>query len=163
MKNLLLVFSLMIGLSLNTFAFVSSSANAPTTPAITTIETQFGEMTMEDFLALTPRKIRKKTGQKLSIKEAIALKMAQKKIKKATKKGGGKRQLLAIILGIFLGGLGIHRFYLGDFKIGLIQLLTGGGCGVWAFMDIVRMITGDLKPANGDYSKGIGHVEQKLR
>lgn len=67
--------------------------------------------------------------------------------------GGGKSQLVALILVIFIGGLGIHRFYLGYTVIGVIQLLTLGGCGIWALIDLVRIATGDLKPKGGEYSE----------
>ena len=63
---------------------------------------------------------------------------------------GGKSQLIALLLCFFLGGLGIHRFYLGYTTIGIIQLLTAGGCGIWALIDLIRIITGDLKPKDGD-------------
>lgn len=52
---------------------------------------------------------------------------------------------IATILCFFLGGLGIHRFYLGYTTIGVLQLLTGGGCGIWALIDLIRILTGDLK------------------
>ena len=41
---------------------------------------------MEDFLTLTPKKVREMTGKKLSFKETIGLKLAQKKIKKQIRK-----------------------------------------------------------------------------
>ena len=66
--------------------------------------------------------------------------------------GGGKSQLIALLLAFFLGGIGIHRFYLGYTWQGVVQLLTLGGCGIWALIDIIRIITGDLKPKNGDYT-----------
>jgi len=68
-------------------------------------------------------------------------------------KPGGKSQLVALLLCIFVGALGIHRFYLGYIGIGIIQLLTAGGCGIWALIDLIMIITGDLKPKNGDYEK----------
>jgi len=68
-------------------------------------------------------------------------------------KPGGKSQLVALLLCIFVGALGIHRFYLGYIGIGIIQLLTAGGCGIWAIIDLIMIITGDLKPKNGDYEK----------
>jgi hypothetical protein len=65
----------------------------------------------------------------------------------------GKSQIVALILCFFLGGLGIHRFYLGYTWQGVVQLLTGGGCGIWVLIDFIRIITGDLQPKNGRYSK----------
>lgn len=67
--------------------------------------------------------------------------------------GGGKSQVTALILVALIGGLGIHRFYLGYTWQGVVQLLTAGGCGVWALIDLIRIITGDLQPKDGSYSK----------
>lgn len=67
--------------------------------------------------------------------------------------GGEKSQLVALLLVIFVGGIGIHRFYLGYIGIGIIQLLTLGGCGIWSLIDLIRIIIGDLKPKDGSYSE----------
>ena len=64
---------------------------------------------------------------------------------------GGESQLIALILAIFLGGLGVHRFYLGYIGIGVIQLLTAGGCGVWALIDIILILSDKLGPKDGSY------------
>ena len=50
----------------------------------------------------------------------------------------------ALILCFFFGVLGIHRFVMGDVGIGFLQLLTLGGLGIWAFIDFIRLCTGDL-------------------
>ena len=76
-----------------------------------------------------------------------------KAVKKNADPGEGKSQMIALILCIFVGVLGIHRFYLGYTMEGVLQLLTGGGCGVWALIDLIRIITGDLKPKDGDYTE----------
>jgi TM2 domain-containing membrane protein YozV len=65
----------------------------------------------------------------------------------------GKSQVIALILVALVGGLGVHRFYLGYTWQGVVQLLTAGGCGVWAIIDLIRIITGSLQPKNGSYSK----------
>ena len=67
--------------------------------------------------------------------------------------GGGKSQWVAAILCFAIGGLGIHRFYLGYTWQGIVQILTLGGCGIWALIDLIRICTGDLQPKNGSYSK----------
>jgi len=64
---------------------------------------------------------------------------------------GGKSWLVAVLLAFFLGGLGIHRFYLGYTWQGVVQLLTLGGFGIWALIDFIRIIIRDLKPKDGDY------------
>jgi hypothetical protein len=93
-------------------------------------------------------------GEKLSLKEKVALKVATKKLNKQSSEGsGGKSQLIALLLVIFVGVLGIHRFYLGYTSVGVIQLLTAGGCGIWALIDLIRIITGSLKPKGGEYEE----------
>ncbi len=67
--------------------------------------------------------------------------------------GGGKSQVIALILVIFVGILGVHRFYLGYTGIGVLMILTLGCCGILALIDLIRIATGDLKPKNGDYSE----------
>lgn len=57
-----------------------------------------------------------------------------------------KSKLAAGLLGIFLGGLGVHRFYLGYTKIGVIQLvvslLTCGMASLWGFIEGILIICG---------------------
>lgn len=67
--------------------------------------------------------------------------------------GEGKNQLVALLLCIFLGGLGIHRFYLGHIGMGVLYLLTGGLCGIGWLIDTILILTGDLKPKGGRYDK----------
>lgn len=47
-----------------------------------------------------------------------------------------KDPLVALLLSIFTGSLGVDRFYLGDIGQGIGKLLTGGGCGIWWFIDL---------------------------
>ena len=56
-----------------------------------------------------------------------------------------KSKLTTILLCFFLGGLGIHRFYLGYTLIGVIQLLTFGGFLIWVIVDLIRLTIGSLK------------------
>ena len=121
-------------------------------PEISEIISETGQSDVEAFLNLTPSKYKEMTGEKMGLKKTIALKAAQKAVKKqmsGKSAAGAKSQLVALILVIFVGVLGIHRFYLGYTVIGIIQLLTAGGCGIWALIDLIRIITGELKPADG--------------
>ena len=74
------------------------------------------------------------------------------KSEKSKAPAGGKSQLVALLLCIFLGAIGIHRFYLGYIGIGVLMLLTAGCCGILAIIDLIRIIIGDLEPMNGGYS-----------
>lgn len=55
-----------------------------------------------------------------------------------------KNKLTAILLSIFTGGLGIDRFYLGYTGLGVAKLLTCGGLGIWALIDLIMICTGSL-------------------
>jgi len=65
----------------------------------------------------------------------------------------GKSQLTATLLCFFLGGIGVHRFYLGYTWQGVVQILTLGGLGIWSLIDFIRILIGDLQPKDGSYSK----------
>jgi hypothetical protein len=80
-------------------------------------------------------------------------KSSEKINKKNAAQGGGKSQLIALLLAVFVGVIGIHRFYLGYIGIGVAQILTLGGCGIWSLIDLVRIALGDLKPKGGSYEK----------
>lgn len=53
-----------------------------------------------------------------------------------------KSFVLTWLLSLFLGGLGVDRFYLGKLWTGVFKLITLGGLGVWAFVDIIITIAG---------------------
>lgn len=60
-----------------------------------------------------------------------------------------KDWLVALLLSIFLGGLGVDRFYMGYVGLGVLKLLTVGGCGIWWLIDVILIATGSLKDAQG--------------
>lgn len=66
------------------------------------------------------------------------------------------------LLSFFLGGFGIHRFYTGYIGIGILQLLTGGGCGIWTLIDFISICFNKYQDANGEdlggYSETLGKV-----
>lgn len=60
-----------------------------------------------------------------------------------------KSKVVALILSIFLGELGIDRFYLGYIDTGILKLITCGGFGIWWLIDLIMIATGKLKPKDG--------------
>ncbi len=60
-----------------------------------------------------------------------------------------KSWVTAMLLSIFLGGLGIDRFYLGYVGLGILKLITGGGFGIWALIDVIRLVLNNLPDADG--------------
>ena len=67
-----------------------------------------------------------------------------------------RSKVIAGLLGIFLGGLGVHNFYLGYYQKGLIQLLctlflskltfgvVGFAMAVWGLVEGIQILTGSI-------------------
>jgi len=60
-----------------------------------------------------------------------------------------KKKITALILCLFLGPLGIHRFYVGKTGTGLIWLLSGGLFGIGWLLDFIFIITGSFRDKAG--------------
>ncbi len=116
--------------------WAGQSSPVPATPPSSTDWKQMEEM--------APQKWQKKLVRKLEKQE-------QKQIDKG-KNVAGSSYIVALLLAIFLGYLGIDRFYLGYPGWGLIKLFTGGLLGFMWIIDIILIALGIVGPKNGRYS-----------
>jgi TM2 domain len=148
--------SLFLSLTIIALSFQLSASVQVTNPTVDANTYYIGygvNVTYQQLISLNPKEYKKLTGHKLGMLKSILLKKIQKKINKAGEAEGSKSQLVALLLVIFVGGLGVHRFYLGYTWQGVVQLLTLGGFGIWWLIDLIRIAIGDLKPKNGEYGK----------
>ncbi len=63
------------------------------------------------------------------------------------------RWLIALILCILVGSLGVHRFYTGNIVTGVLMLITLGGCGVWTIIDLIMIAANTYRDGNGNTLK----------
>jgi TM2 domain-containing membrane protein YozV len=62
----------------------------------------------------------------------------------------------AILICLFLGMFGIHRFWVGKIGTGILMLLTLGGAGIWNLIDLVMIIVGKFTDKQGRLIKSEG-------
>ncbi len=84
MKHLFTL-ALLLGLSLSSFAssrVINWAEALGDQPEISTLSSTLTDLSAEDFIALTPKQVREITGEKLSVREALQLRAAQRLVKK---------------------------------------------------------------------------------
>lgn len=60
-----------------------------------------------------------------------------------------RSRLVAVLLCLIIGVLGIHRFYVGKTGTGIAMILTLGGLGVWVLVDLVMLLVGSFRDKDG--------------
>jgi TM2 domain-containing membrane protein YozV len=60
-------------------------------------------------------------------------------------------RLAALLLCLFIGVLGVHRFYVGKVGTGVAMIFTLGGLGIWAFIDFIMIVVGNFTDSEGKY------------
>jgi len=65
-------------------------------------------------------------------------------------RSGEKDWLVALIFSVLLGWLGVDRFYLGYVGLGILKLVTFGGCGIWCLIDVILIAMNKLPDAQGN-------------
>ena len=105
------------------------------------------------LLDLDKSTLEKSLGRKLNFREKLALHFAKKKTNKHFSKGKilinegagigkntGKLQIVAFLLCLLFGILGIYRFYLGYTGMCVIYILTFGLFGIGWLIDLILLI-----------------------
>ncbi|WP_214626514.1 TM2 domain-containing protein [Paenibacillus agaridevorans] len=64
-----------------------------------------------------------------------------------------KSFVAALVLAFLLGTFGVHLFYVGKYVTGVLQLVTLGGLGVWALIDIILIAVGNFEDSKGNVIK----------
>lgn len=60
-----------------------------------------------------------------------------------------KSKIVAGVLQLLLGGFGAGRWYTGHYGIAAAQLVTCGGLGIWALIDGIMMLVGNVTDPQG--------------
>jgi len=69
---------------------------------------------------------------------------------RSNRQHGEYEGVITLLLCLFCGFIGAHRFYTGHIAIGIIQLLTFGGCFIWALIDLIMILVGSFKDSEGN-------------
>lgn len=60
-----------------------------------------------------------------------------------------KSYMVTVLLCLFLGVFGVHRFYVGKIGTGILMLLTAGGLGIWTLIDFIIIVCARFRDKEG--------------
>ena len=109
----------MMLLNLSSSALTIPSTEPVPSKSDNTVAAPLSGMSVQDFLALTPKKYKELTGEKLSFTQKIALKMAQRKVKRAIKNNE------KVDSSVMANAVDTSDFNIGGFVLGLLLSAIG--------------------------------------
>ena len=71
---------------------------------------------------------------------------------------GFKQPVVVLLISLFVGVLGIDRFYLGQTKSGVFKLITCGGLGIWYIIDIFTAMKRARKVNVNNFFEAVNNV-----
>ena len=83
----------------------------------------------------------------------ICIKCGARLAKAAAVDVSPKSRLATTLLAWFLGEFGAHRFYLGKIGTGIAMFFTFGGLGIWALIDFIYAVSGNMRDKEGKLIK----------
>lgn len=110
------------------------------------------EIRQKEKKTTTETSIQQKS-KKEYISETKTIKPVKKEIKKEQSKVLDNKGLIVLLLCLFAGVLGIHRFYVGKIGTGILMLLTFGGFGIWILIDLILIVCGEFTDKAGSKIK----------
>ena len=121
MKNILRFSLLAVALTIVTlpsYSLTVPSSNPEPVKKESTVA-PLGNMNVQDFLSLTPRKYKEMTGEKMTMSQKISLKIAQHKLKRALKANPQTE------LSVMPAGVDTSDFNIGGFILGFLLSVIG--------------------------------------
>jgi TM2 domain-containing membrane protein YozV len=150
---------------------VNSAENAIVNPAnqnpelySNSVMNQNGKASVKNYFKSTSEVVKSSNSLTKTVKANVVSKPIVKANQKKYDPRNGRSWGAAILICLVLGMFGMHRFYLGYKKLGLIQLVFGalyfftplwwtGLIVIWVIIDLVRIFTKDLEPKDGYYTE----------
>lgn len=109
----------------------------------------YASFPVKNNTVVTETSVNESTATPLTTKEVKEVKKSLKKASKkmaAPMKDSDRELLILVLLWFFLGGFAAHRWYAGKpAGWNILFILTGGGCGIWALVDLINIIKGNFK------------------
>ena len=83
------------------------------------------------------------------LKDTLGQDLAKNKSYKPSDELSDKEFLPTLLLCLFVGMLGVHRFYVGKIGTGVAMIFTLGGVGIWVLVDFILICIGSFRDIEG--------------